>query len=1135
VGYKVGEGAATAWLRGGRVAYRYCCALGFWSLFSTAGVLPSGAQPSGPNIAAGQVQITTPSAASTIITQSSQKAVINWQNFSIASGEQVQFSQPNSAAITLDRITGPGASEINGAINANGQVWLINRNGVLFGQGAKINVAGLLATTSDIADGDFLAGSYNFTGTTSATVENGGTIHAAHGGSVVLSASSVSNTGMIEAAAGNVVLGGARAFTIDFAGDHLLSYVVTAPVAGETTDGKGTAQSADVSNSGTIRAPGGKVLMTARAAADVADGVVNNTGLVEATSAHMEDGEVVLDAGNGTASDSGSLNASGKKAGETGGTVQMLGREVAVSDSAKIDVSGDAGGGEVLIGGNFHGAGPEPNAQSTTVGTATINANAIKTGNGGNVAVWSDKDTRFAGRVSAEGGAHSGNGGQVETSGGQLNVANNASVSTLAAKGAPGNWLLDPENIVINTGGTGTVNQSFATTDGVTVAPATIVTALTLGDVTLEANFDITVLADVNVGNSGAGNTLQLRAGHSINGSGSIEYNRGTVVLSAKDPGGSGGLNGPAAITLGGVSAEFIDLQLHSNGVDRGSIGTSASPLKVGSAQIAVQTDGASLFLSASGFGASGALTIGAVGTDVGVNLKGGDPGQVPGNLTLSAGSILQDTGAPIVVTNLTASADANIDLANTNNQVAGAATFQSGSNVSFDNSLATYLGTSSAGGTITAISASDLSLVSGATLTAGAPRNALVLSAGNRFINDAGSSAVQLTGGGRFLIYSENPSDDTFGNLDSHNTAVWDNTYPGAVPISGNRYVFAYQPVISVTSNDISKTYGVDSTGTVAADYTIGGPNGGIANAYIGDAAPTVYSGTPSLTSSGAGAGASVSGGPYAIALTAGSFAVSDNYGLALNAAGHLSVTPAVLVYSADPASRFVGAANPPFSGSVIGFVNGETQSSATSGSLSFSTPAQASSLAGNYPLFGSGLSAPNYVFVQAASNLSALTITDAPPPIVVAASALSAPATTDAPPPIVVATSAPSAPATTDAPPPTLIGFITSTQADVIQLATTIASYQISSIGGVGNQAASNLGSTVGSNSPSSSEPPSSVDLATDFIVTSLNGGPSANGNNSIVIPGLLHAQSGRTRTAATIGDDVLWPAWGNSAMWQ
>ena len=123
-----------------------------------------------------------------------------------------------------------------------------------------------------------------------------------------------------------------------------------------------------------------------------------------------------------------------------------------MTDGAKtIDVSGDSGGGEALIGGNFHGAGSEVHAQNTKVGKAVISADAISRGNGGKVAVWSDGNTKFAGSISARGGALGGDGGQVETSGHSVHVADGATVVTLAAKGKSGNWLLDPTNITIPT------------------------------------------------------------------------------------------------------------------------------------------------------------------------------------------------------------------------------------------------------------------------------------------------------------------------------------------------------------------------------------------------------------------------------------------------------------------------------------------------------------------------------------------------------------------------------------------------------------------------------------------------------------------------------------------------------------
>ena len=186
---------------------------------------------------------------STVITQSTQKAVINWQDFSVAAGGTVQFAQPNTQSITLNRVIGSGGSVIDGTLSANGQVWIINPNGVLFGKGSQVHVGGLLATTADITDSDFVAGQNNFAGGTGAGVVNDGTIRTTGGGSVVLSAAGVANNGLIQADAGSVVLGGATAFTLDFAGDNLLRYAVTE--SGAPTGG------AEVANSGRIAAAGG--------------------------------------------------------------------------------------------------------------------------------------------------------------------------------------------------------------------------------------------------------------------------------------------------------------------------------------------------------------------------------------------------------------------------------------------------------------------------------------------------------------------------------------------------------------------------------------------------------------------------------------------------------------------------------------------------------------------------------------------------------------------------------------------------------------------------------------------------------------------------------------------------------------
>jgi filamentous hemagglutinin family protein len=186
--------------------------------------------PSGGTVAAGSVSIITADPANTLVVQKSKSAIVNWQNFSIGAGASVTFQQPDAASIALNRVTGSGISAIDGNLLANGQVWLVNANGILFGQGSRIDVGGLIATTSDIRDQDFLTGHYAFgtpSGNPDAAVINHGSIKAATGGSAVLSAAHVVNEGLIEARMGRVVLGGASAFSVDFDGDNLIRYQIT--------------------------------------------------------------------------------------------------------------------------------------------------------------------------------------------------------------------------------------------------------------------------------------------------------------------------------------------------------------------------------------------------------------------------------------------------------------------------------------------------------------------------------------------------------------------------------------------------------------------------------------------------------------------------------------------------------------------------------------------------------------------------------------------------------------------------------------------------------------------------------------------------------------------------------------------
>ncbi len=436
----------------------------------------------------GSATITDHGPNSTVIDQKTGKAIINWNSFSIGAGGTVKFNQPNANSIALNRVLGGEASSIYGNLLANGQVWIINQNGILFGKGSTINVGGLIATTADISDTNFAAGNYSFSGGGGASVVNQGTIRTRNGGGVVLSGAGVSNQGLIQADTGTVVLGGASAFTVDFVGDGLIKYAITQPTGAADSGPTG------VSNSGTLKAAGGHVIMTARAAANVQDAVVNNTGMISATSAKVQNGEVVLDGGDGDVNAGGTIDASGTGRGQTGGFVSITGHNVTVADNARINVSGDSGGGTVLIGGDVHGQGTLPTAANTHVGRATITADATRTGNGGTLVVWSNGITDFSGIFSAKGGAQGGDGGFLETSGQHLNVSPDARVDTTAPKGQTGTWLLDPDAIVIasTTNGAaldGNGKLALGTDPGQTdfISPATITGALATTNVTLEA------------------------------------------------------------------------------------------------------------------------------------------------------------------------------------------------------------------------------------------------------------------------------------------------------------------------------------------------------------------------------------------------------------------------------------------------------------------------------------------------------------------------------------------------------------------------------------------------------------------------------------------------------------------------
>lgn len=487
------------------------------------------ANPTGGNVVAGGATINDRGNGTLDINQSTGKAIINWKGFSIGANETVNFRQPGSNSVTLNRVVGNDPSAIFGRLNANGNVILVNPNGVLFGKGARVDVGGLVATTANISDKDFLAGKYKFDQPSSkanAMIVNEGTISIKDSGLAVLVAPAVRNSGVIEAKLGRVALAGAKTVTVDFHGDGLLSFDATSAVSELPKDADGKPVSALVANNGVIRADGGTVLMTARAVKGVIDNVVNTDGIVSARAVGTQNGKIVLSGGDaGTVNVAGTVDATGANAGERGGKVVVTGEHVNVARGAAIDVSGAAGGGEIALG--SLGVAPDNGSaafsgKSSTVKVAagaTLKADALINGNGGSVTMWSNDATAFAGSLSARGGAQGGDGGFAEVSSNK-NIGLTGSADLRAPKGKTGLLLIDPTDLRIvdsasgggsqdGAAGDGTINGGDANTANNTVSRGLLESLAGTTNIKLEATGQITV-ADM------AAINLKTTAGHSF-------------------------------------------------------------------------------------------------------------------------------------------------------------------------------------------------------------------------------------------------------------------------------------------------------------------------------------------------------------------------------------------------------------------------------------------------------------------------------------------------------------------------------------------------------------------------------------------------------------------------------------------
>ncbi|MCI0749436.1 MAG: filamentous hemagglutinin N-terminal domain-containing protein [Nevskiales bacterium] len=365
------------------------------------------ANPTGADVVSGDVSFATPDANTLLINQSTASAAINWQTFSIEAAEYVIFNQPSVSAVALNRVVGGSPSEIFGHLLANGRVFLINPQGILFAPGAQVDVGGLIASTMNISDEDFNAGRYVFAGHSEASVVNQGFITASDGGFVVLAADTVENSGLIQAQLGEVVLASGSAVTLTLADSGLISYAI---------DAAALSSQSGVTNLGQLMADGGRVVMAAATAQQLARTVVNNQGLVQARSiVEGENGEIILAAAGGDVLNAGTLDASATATSPDGGSVR---------------ITSDRG--------------------ITLAAGSQILADGVEAGQGGNVRVIGEGDVLFAegARISVRSGAQNPSGGGfVELSG-----HNNLRVRGSLQIGRGGTLLIDPSDLIISNG-----------------------------------------------------------------------------------------------------------------------------------------------------------------------------------------------------------------------------------------------------------------------------------------------------------------------------------------------------------------------------------------------------------------------------------------------------------------------------------------------------------------------------------------------------------------------------------------------------------------------------------------------------------------------------------------------------------
>ncbi|MBN2132609.1 MAG: filamentous hemagglutinin N-terminal domain-containing protein, partial [Sedimentisphaerales bacterium] len=510
------------------------------------------AGPEGAEVVSGIVRFGGTGNYTTI--HASDRAIIDYQTFNIGLPETVEFIQPSSTASVLNRILSASPTTIDGTLLANGRVFFVNPAGIIFGESARVNVTQLIASALNISNTDFINGNYVFSDGAGSVV-NKGNIEAER---AYLIGRQVANFGNIDCPGGYAVLAAGERVFLGVPGSDLF-VEVEAPKAPEAP-----VEGAAVANEGTINAGSGKIILAA--AGDLYSQAISNVGTLSASVEAGDAGQVELTAPDGLVTNAGDIEAVSR--GGAGGTVHVLGDRVSLVDDAHIDVSGATGGGTVLVGGDYQGKGELPTASRTYVGpSASIKADAGRSGDGGKIIVWADDATSFQGHASAQGGHDEGNGGLVEVSA-KEHLDFRGTVDTRAPEGDTGTLLLDPAAIEVVAGGSLVLADVDAFLDAGSdpavsqIDPDRLEEAGT--NVDLQARDTILFSDSVTMLNDGVG--ITARAGDDITVAAPITTRGGALNFTANDSGGNQSGDGSILVndaldtTGGGLAGAAITL-----------------------------------------------------------------------------------------------------------------------------------------------------------------------------------------------------------------------------------------------------------------------------------------------------------------------------------------------------------------------------------------------------------------------------------------------------------------------------------------------------------------------------------------------------------------------------------------------